>query len=73
MGRTTLVTSVLASASVYHMSSLLLFKDTVEKLLSRNNVLFYGRVKTNVEGANVKLHGMMFPFLMKKVVWVYLI
>ena len=35
MGRTTLITSVLASTSVYHMSSLLLFKGTIDSLVQK--------------------------------------
>jgi hypothetical protein len=41
MGRTTLVTSVLASASVYHMSSLLLFKGTVETLIQKQRAFLW--------------------------------
>jgi len=62
MGRTTLVTSVLASASVYHMSSLLLFKGTVDSLVQKQRKFLYGLGKTSAEETSVKLLGMMFPF-----------
>jgi len=41
MGRTVLVTSVLASTPVYHMSSLLLFKGTVESLVQKQRSFFW--------------------------------
>ena len=41
MGRTTLVTSMLASALVYHMSSLLLFKGTTETLVQKQRAFLW--------------------------------
>jgi len=41
MGRTTLVTSVLASGSVYHMSSLLLFKGTADSLVQKQRAFLW--------------------------------
>ena len=78
MGRTTIVTFVLAFASVCLMSSLLLFKGTVDSLvqkqalstpLFKNSVLSFGREKTSAEGVNVKLYGMMLPSPLVCQIW----
>jgi hypothetical protein len=41
MGRSTLVASVLASSSVYQMSSLLLFKGTVDSLVRKQRAFLW--------------------------------
>ena len=41
IGRTFLVTSVLASQSVYTMSSLLLYKDTIDSLVKKQRAFLW--------------------------------
>ena len=69
-GRTILVTSVLASASVYHMIRFYFSKGLLSPF-SRNNVPSYGLVKTSAVGITAKSLGRMLHFLKRKVDWVF--
>jgi len=62
MGRTTLVTSVLASASVYHMGSLLLYKSTTEALIQKQrSFLWTGENKCHGSQCKVAWDGVSLP------------